>query len=237
MNDGMTESEIRRGAMERMRLIMPLSRLSEQERAALQTYVTALLERFGPQLADVLLFGSKARGEAVPGSDIDVVVILDQPNARDLGDARGLGFDTWLTHQMYLSIRAVSMAVPLSDRGATPLTPTCSCLTMNVKVEAFILQRNILDLPVVPAPVKHVYGRTRPIWDRVLTDKGIHPDAFLAIDNNAHVLALVLLKVFQDVGSVLCLVGSQRGVLPYRSKESPDACLSAGDIVDGWLPV
>jgi hypothetical protein len=36
------------------------------------------------------------------------MVILDGPDARDLGDARGLGFDIWLTHQVYLSIRAMS---------------------------------------------------------------------------------------------------------------------------------
>jgi predicted nucleotidyltransferase len=94
--------------MEPPRLTMLESRLTEQEVSAVQAYVAALQARFGPQLADVLLFGSKARGEAAPGSDVDLVVILDQPNARDLGDARGLGFDIWLSHQVYLSIRAIS---------------------------------------------------------------------------------------------------------------------------------
>lgn len=87
---------------------MPLSSLSEQEIAALRAFTSALQERFGQQLMEVLLFGSRARGEAHPGSDIDVVVILDLPDARALSDARGLGFDMWLTYGVLLSIRAMS---------------------------------------------------------------------------------------------------------------------------------
>jgi len=87
---------------------MQLSNLSDQERAALRAYVRALQDRFGHQLVDVLLFGSKARGEAHIGSDLDVMVILDRPDAQALSDARGLGFDIWLTYQVFLSIRVMS---------------------------------------------------------------------------------------------------------------------------------
>ena len=87
---------------------MRLSSLSDQEAAALQAYIRALEERFGHQLVEVLLFGSRARGEAHSGSDVDVAVILDRPKAQDLSDARGLAFDIWLTYQVLLSIRAMS---------------------------------------------------------------------------------------------------------------------------------
>jgi predicted nucleotidyltransferase len=82
--------------------------LSEPEAAALRAYVHALQERRGPQLLDVMLFGSAARGDAHPGSDIDVLVILDHPDAEALSDARGLAFDIWLAHHVLLSIRAMS---------------------------------------------------------------------------------------------------------------------------------
>jgi predicted nucleotidyltransferase len=36
-----------------------------------------LQEIYGPRLRDVILFGSYARGEAEPDSDIDVAVVLD----------------------------------------------------------------------------------------------------------------------------------------------------------------
>ncbi len=88
---------------------MRLSSLSDQEAAALQAYIRALEERFGHQLVEVLLFGSRARGEAHSSSDVDVAVILDRPKAQDLSDARGLAFDIWLTtYQVLLSIRAMS---------------------------------------------------------------------------------------------------------------------------------
>ena len=34
---------------------------------------------YGNRLQNILLFGSEARGEAIPNSDIDIMVILDGP--------------------------------------------------------------------------------------------------------------------------------------------------------------
>jgi len=82
--------------------------LSAQETSALAAYVAALRARFGDQLVDVLLFGSKARGDAHPGSDIDVVVILNDPDSQAVSGARGLGFDILLAHGIFLSIRVMS---------------------------------------------------------------------------------------------------------------------------------
>lgn len=67
-----------------------------------------LQTRFKDQLLEVLLFGSKARGEAHPNSDIDVLVVLANPDAQDLSDVRALGFDILLAHDIFLSIRALS---------------------------------------------------------------------------------------------------------------------------------
>ncbi|NOZ06361.1 MAG: nucleotidyltransferase domain-containing protein [Chloroflexi bacterium] len=82
--------------------------LSTQETAALRAYVQALHQRFGSQLVDILLFGSKARGEAHPNSDIDVIVILEHSTAKDLSNARGLGFDIWLAYDVWLSVRVMT---------------------------------------------------------------------------------------------------------------------------------
>ncbi len=87
---------------------MPLNSLSVQEMAALNTYIAALQTRFENQLVEVLLFGSKARGDVHPGSDIDLLVILNDPNAKNLSEARALGFDILLTYDVFLSIRAMS---------------------------------------------------------------------------------------------------------------------------------
>jgi predicted nucleotidyltransferase len=46
-------------------------------RAALTQYAQRLDARFGPRLRHVRLFGSWARGEAGPDSDVDVAVVVD----------------------------------------------------------------------------------------------------------------------------------------------------------------
>ena len=49
----------------------------------LRSLLTELRSRFealyGPRLARLVLFGSKARGDAEPGSDIDVLMVLEGP--------------------------------------------------------------------------------------------------------------------------------------------------------------
>jgi predicted nucleotidyltransferase len=51
-------------------------RLTEVQRADLDRYVSALAARFGPDLVSVVLFGSWARGEGRPESDLDLLVIV-----------------------------------------------------------------------------------------------------------------------------------------------------------------
>jgi predicted nucleotidyltransferase len=87
---------------------MATHKLSELEATAVRAYVDTLHARCGSRLLDVVLFGSRSRGDAGPDSDIDVLVILDDPSPDDLSEARGLAFDIWLTHDVLLSVRAMS---------------------------------------------------------------------------------------------------------------------------------
>jgi predicted nucleotidyltransferase len=82
--------------------------ISDREENALRAYAELLERRFGPRLLEVLFFGSKARDEAGPDSDIDIAVILQQPTAQDLSEARGLAFDLWLAYGVLISVRAMS---------------------------------------------------------------------------------------------------------------------------------
>lgn len=76
-------------------------------REVLDRYVSALTERFAHDLVSVILFGSRARGEERPESDIDVLVVV-----------RGLPQRRFLR---YAGLRAVAEAV--SAPFAQAVTP------------------------------------------------------------------------------------------------------------------
>jgi predicted nucleotidyltransferase len=59
---------------------VPLSHLTETERRCLERYLAQLVERLGPELEEVSVFGSAARGdmwkrESQLRSDIDLLVV------------------------------------------------------------------------------------------------------------------------------------------------------------------
>jgi uncharacterized protein (UPF0332 family)/predicted nucleotidyltransferase len=54
-----------------------LSGLQPNERVAVQTFIDRLRDRFGERVARTILFGSKARGDSGPDSDIDILIIVD----------------------------------------------------------------------------------------------------------------------------------------------------------------
>ncbi|MBN1668305.1 MAG: nucleotidyltransferase domain-containing protein [Anaerolineales bacterium] len=53
-------------------------RLSDRDQQALRDFIAYLRASIPDQIESVTLFGSKARGDSKPGSDIDVLVILSQ---------------------------------------------------------------------------------------------------------------------------------------------------------------
>lgn len=55
---------------------MKALKLQPNERAALQAFIRQILDVYPQQVVQASLFGSKARGDSDPDSDIDVLVIL-----------------------------------------------------------------------------------------------------------------------------------------------------------------
>jgi uncharacterized protein len=55
--------------------------------AGLRVKLDRYRERFGERLVDLRLFGSYARGDAGPDSDVDVLVLLRDPTWREIGEA------------------------------------------------------------------------------------------------------------------------------------------------------
>jgi predicted nucleotidyltransferase len=53
-----------------------MDNLTEKERRALRELVEGLKELYGDNLSRVILYGSKARGNATKDSDIDIMIVL-----------------------------------------------------------------------------------------------------------------------------------------------------------------
>lgn len=56
--------------------------LTEKEKQAIAELVDGLKKLYGDNLSRVILYGSKARGEAEPDSDIDILVVLKKMGLR-----------------------------------------------------------------------------------------------------------------------------------------------------------
>ena len=82
-------------------------RLSSNEEKAIDTFVQQLHARFGQDVIDVRLFGSKARGEAGPDSDVDILILVTRSNY-DLKHAiLWLAAEISLAYDVLLSTRVI----------------------------------------------------------------------------------------------------------------------------------
>lgn len=57
--------------------------LTDNEKKALQRFKEKLLDKLGSQIISIKLFGSKARGDAHPESDIDILIIVKDNNRKN----------------------------------------------------------------------------------------------------------------------------------------------------------
>jgi predicted nucleotidyltransferase len=84
--------------------------LTDQERQVAMEFVEKVRQRFDGQLVSAVLFGSRARGEAEPGSDMDVAVVMSSADSEIRKEIRYLAVEVWLRHGIYLSTRVWSQA-------------------------------------------------------------------------------------------------------------------------------
>jgi predicted nucleotidyltransferase len=80
---------------------------------ALAEYVKRLRHTLSANIVDVRLFGSEARGDATPESDIDVLIVVEpeRERARLEDGAIDLAFDVNLEFGVYISPRVVTPGI------------------------------------------------------------------------------------------------------------------------------
>jgi len=89
---------------------MAVTALSKRESEALGEFATRIRAALGRNLRELRLFGSKARGDARPDSDLDVLVVV----AGNRVEAEDRAIDVNVASDLYISPRVVT-AESLSD--------------------------------------------------------------------------------------------------------------------------
>lgn len=77
--------------------------LTTKERQAAFAFVNKVDQQFGKQLCAVILFGSRARGEAEPDSDMDLLVVVSEVDPGIQKAIHYLAADVWLEFGIFLS--------------------------------------------------------------------------------------------------------------------------------------
>lgn len=82
-----------------------LNHLTNQEQLVAVEFANKVYQQFDEQVKSILVFGSRARGEAEPDSDMDLLVVLSNTPPETVRAIRYLAVDIWLKHGIYLSTR------------------------------------------------------------------------------------------------------------------------------------
>ena len=90
--------------------VRSLSQLSPNDRAAVIDYVDRIRNRFTDRVRAVILFGSKARGDADAESDIDLLVLVDAENSQFRSELWRIASDVSLDYNVVLSPRVFGEA-------------------------------------------------------------------------------------------------------------------------------
>jgi predicted nucleotidyltransferase len=83
----------------------PLLPLTPGEQEAIEEYLSRIHDEFPGRVLSVLLFGSKARGDAEDESDIDLLAVVDTEDPSFRSALWRIASDVSLAHNLVLSVR------------------------------------------------------------------------------------------------------------------------------------
>jgi len=84
------------------------NKLTEKEKSILLEFKRDLLKKYPDEIIKIIIFGSKARGDAHAESDIDVLVIIKPDNWQVIDAIRTIGYNLDQSIDYKLSIQAFS---------------------------------------------------------------------------------------------------------------------------------
>ncbi len=95
--------------------------LSDQENSVIKKFKTILEQTFGKQFIELRLFGSKARGDDHPDSDIDVLVIVETDDWHIRDKVYDIVTDMLLEMDVCISPKVISKSIfaQLCKEGAS----------------------------------------------------------------------------------------------------------------------
>ena len=114
-----------------------VARLNERERQAVRIFVQRLHERFPGEILQTTLFGSKARGDSGPWSDIDILMVVKDESWSLRGEISTLAARVSLEYDVLIGPRVIGL-----ERWE------------RMKLDGFSLYRTITaeGIPLSPAP-------------------------------------------------------------------------------------
>lgn len=86
------------------------SSLSKPERRAIETFLTRVRQAHPQRVKQLRLFGSKARGDSHAGSDIDILLIVDEEDWRFRHAISNIAADVSLAHDVLIEPRVIGQA-------------------------------------------------------------------------------------------------------------------------------
>jgi len=83
-------------------------KITKSEKEVVEDFKRRIEEKYPGKITEVLVFGSKAKGNATEDSDIDILVIIYTENKQVVKEIRNIGYDLEIENDFILSIQVFS---------------------------------------------------------------------------------------------------------------------------------
>ena len=83
--------------------------MSTVDRDVIDSFAEDVVDALGDRVSEVRLFGSYARGDELPGSDIDVLVVLEDRKEGDQAEILDIASDYFWSHDVFFSPKVISL--------------------------------------------------------------------------------------------------------------------------------